>query len=239
MLFLFNAIKACGFLLISTWVAPWFLVPFAIIDRKTNYWDVNYKFWLFTVLGTRFKYVNDTFILRRGFIISNHRSWGDFFVDPLISSSTIVSRHTATLAVLPGAILAMLANNLVSINRNKSRQELFQLITQNMTNPILFYPEGTRKNYTILNSVDETKEIIKPGLLKSIYEYKKYPIQLQISNNKENVFNEKKMKLNCNLVVTIFLSEPIYPMDYQTFEEFYNEICVKWYEQFNHVYQIK
>jgi 1-acyl-sn-glycerol-3-phosphate acyltransferase len=235
----FNAIQAFGFYLFSTWITPWFLIPFAIIDRKTNYWEINYKFWLFTMLGTKFKYVNDAPVLKRGFIISNHRSWGDFMVDPLISSCKNVSRHTATFAILPGALLAMLSNYIISINRNKSRQEIFQRITKNMTNPILFYPEGTRKNYTNLESLDKTKEFIKPGLLKSIYEYKKYPIQLQISNNKENVLNEKKMKINCNVTVTIFLSEPIYPMDYQTFDEFYNEICVKWFEQFNHVYQIK
>ena len=96
---------------------------------------------------------------------------------------------------------------------------------------ILFFPEGTRKFHTKINSVEDTE--LKPGLLKSIYEFQKMPVQLQITKNKEIAVNERKFKAEYGITVYTSFSEPIYPEDFNTFEEFYKHICLVWFEQFN------
>jgi len=139
----------------------------------------------------------------------------------------------ATIAVLPGAILAMLDGRYISISRNQSRNELFERILNYMkrnSRPVLFFPEGTRRKHVHLQSIEETKEFIKPGLLKSIYEHKKYPVQLQLTNNKEYILDEKKLLINFGVTATVFLSKPIYPEDYNSFDDFFDEICKQWFE---------
>ncbi len=98
---------------------------------------------------------------------------------------------------------------------------------------ILFFPEGTRKSHVKIDSVEETYKLLKPGLLKSIYEFKKLPVQLQISKNKEIVFNERKFKALYGVTVYTSFSDPIYPEDYHTFDDFYKQVCTVWMEQFN------
>ena len=202
-----------------------------ITGQATDYWSHNYNFWFFRVLGTRIKYINTTKPISTGFILANHRSFTDFAIDSLITRNIIVSRHMATLSVLPGSILSLLDGRAIVINRTQSRTEIFQKIIDYMKThegPILFFPEGTRLQHTHLNSIDET--FLKPGLLKSVYEYKKFPVQLQLSNNKEHVFNEKKGILNYGVTVNVFLSEPIYPEDFGSFDDFFKEICKQWFE---------
>ena len=68
------------------------------------------------------------------------------------------------------------------------------------------------------------------GLLKSIYESKKYPVQLCITSNKEDVFNEKKLCVNYNTKIKTCFSDPIHPKDFDSFELFVDKICVEWFE---------
>jgi len=139
----------------------------------------------------------------------------------------------ATIAVLPGAILAMLDGRYISISRNQSRNELFERILNYIKRnprPVLFFPEGTRRKHAHLQSIEETKEFIKPGLLKSIYEHKKFPVQLQLTNNKEYILDEKKLLITFGVTATVFLSKPIYPEDYTSFDDFFDEICKQWFK---------
>ena len=234
---LINPLKTILFFTVSTWIAPLLFIPISIIQNlfgiNTKYWSVNYSFFVNRILGVNVKYVNDTKRIETGFIIANHRSFCDFFLDPLISNGSIVSRHMATIAVLPGAILAMLDGRYISISRNQSRNEIFERILDYMKrNPrsVIFFPEGTRRKHAQLQSIEQTKEFIKPGLLKSIYEYKKYPVQLQLTNNKEYTLDEKNLLINFGVTATVFLSKPIYPEDYNSFDDFFDEICKQWFE---------
>jgi len=94
-------------------------------------------------------------------------------------------------------ILGIIDNRFIIIDKNKSRHIIFKQIlnyiksNSKYSKKVLFYPEGTRKSHLSL-TLDETKNIIKPGLLKSIYVHQKYPNQIMISKNKEKIFDEKK-----------------------------------------------
>ncbi len=94
----------------------------------------------------------------------------------------------------------------------------------------MFYPEGTRNNYTSLSSRDELKSYIKFGLLKSIYQDKRYPVQLLISNNKEIAFNEKKFIASYGVQINTKISAAIHPKDFATEVEFFDEIIRVWYD---------
>ncbi len=70
-------------------------------------------------------------------------------------------------------------------------------------------------------------------MLRSIYEHKTLPVQLQISKNKEHVMNERRFTFGCGTTIHVSFSEPIHPSRFDTFGAFYGEICRVWYEQFN------
>ena len=84
--------------------------------------------------------------------------------------------------------------------------------------------------YTHLASSDEVKTYLKYGILKCIYEDKAYPVQLQISNDKEIVLCEKTLVVNHGTRVHTHRSKSIHPKDFKTEAEFYDEIAKIWYE---------
>jgi hypothetical protein len=171
-----------------------------------------------------------------GYILANHRSWTDLILDPCIAKSSIVGRGMAVIAMNFAACLGILDGVLFILIRGKeTRQELFNRVKAHIEQHktikrMLFCPEGTRMKYKKLESADELKTYLKYGLLKSIYEDKSYPVQLQISNNKEFVIDEKKWILNRGISVHTHHSKAIYPKDFNTEAEFYDEIARVWYE---------
>lgn len=178
---------------------------------------------------------SDAPLIEQGYILANHRSWTDFAFDTMMSRGTIVGRREAFWAVWFVTCIGYLDNRIISITRGaETRQELFSRIRQHMgiTNykRILFFPEGTRLKYTQLKSADDVKTYLKYGMLKCIYEDKLYPVQLQISNNKELVVDEKRLHIQYGVPVNTHRSKPIYPKDYATEQLFYDEIAAVWYE---------
>jgi 1-acyl-sn-glycerol-3-phosphate acyltransferase len=224
-------------------MVPILVLPFACIhrlfSRNTEYWKLVAAERCLQFLGTKIVRINNVKKLEQAFFLANHRTFADFFIDPLLSESTAISRHAATLSVLPGALMGILDGRFISINRNKSRDEIFGQIEEHMkqnryySKRILFFPEGTRKSHMKLDSLEETETYLKPGLLKSIYEFKRMPVQLQITKNKEFVMNERAVKSHYGITVYTSFSEPIYPEDFATFEQFYKQVCLVWFEQFN------
>jgi hypothetical protein len=67
-------------------------------------------------------------------------------------------------------------------------------------------------------------------MLKSIYEDNDLPVQIQISSNKEYVFDEKKMHIKYYVDVHTHRSKSIYPKDFATEQAFYDEIARVWYD---------
>ena len=83
--------------------------------------------------------------------------------------------------------------------------------------------------YYTLESENYTKSLLKPGLLKSIYE-NKLPVIIDIACYKEYVL----YKNNINIIIN--QSHIIYSTDYKTFDDFYNYIAKQWFLLFNEIY---
>jgi len=205
-------------------------------------WDTNCKLFIYYLCGVRSNINNKENILENGYFLCNHRCWFDFAYDPYITEASVVGRKEAFWLVTFSYILCKIDNRAISFTRgNTNRINLFNLIKENLSQKkrIMFYPEGTRLKYKKLNNVEEVQTILKPGLLKSIYEDNvKLPIQLCISHNKENVINEKKLYFKYGITINTEFSKKIYPKNYTTFEEFYNDICEIWFKISNKLNKI-
>jgi len=229
----FTSIKFIWVYLVYSQIVPFFIIlikPFYSIDFQTyTTYVVN------NLLRPKQRISADASLIERGYILANHRSWTDFVFEPMMSCSTIVARKEAFWVVWFSYCLGYLDNRTVSFTRGaETRQELFSRIKQHMDmseyKRILFFPEGTRLKYTHLGSPDDVKTYLKYGMLKCIYEDKQFPVQLQISNNKEIMVDEKRMHIQYGVTINTHRSKPIYPKDYATEELFYDEIAAVWYE---------
>ena len=175
-------------------------------------------------------------LIKEGYIISNHRSFFDFSIDPYVSKSSIIGRKEAFYAVSFFSILGLLDQRIIPFSRGStSRKELFNTVKKHRKNSkykrILFYPEGTRKNYKTLSSANDVKNKLKLGFLKSIYECSEnLPIQICLSSNKEHIFNQKKFSCIYGMNVNTEFSNAIYPSDFKNFDDFIDNICNEWYK---------
>ena len=168
-------------------------------------------------------------------MLPNHRSWADFAIDTYMCDGTSVSRYLVIIGIPFCLLMSYIDNRIIFINRGKDkRSSIYQRCVSHMnqykSKRIVVYPEGTRNTYTSLSSCDELKSYIKFGLLKSIYEDKRYPVQLLISNNKERAFNEKKLSANYGVKIHTKISKAIHPKDFATDVEFFDEIVKLWFD---------
>jgi 1-acyl-sn-glycerol-3-phosphate acyltransferase len=215
----------------------WFIVPtglFLIRPFKRPIMPMIYKHFLYDIMKIRHNIVYDSEIISQGFILANHRSWIDVHLDAYVGKATVVGRYI-TILISPIFVLCMyLEKDAILIHRGKDKRDtVFAKCAdhiQRYNKRILFYPEGTRNSYPLLGSEDELRKYVKFGLLKSIYQDKQYPVQLQISNNKEKAFNEKKMTVGFGVPINTRISKPIHPKDFSTETEFFNEIIRVWYD---------
>jgi hypothetical protein len=178
---------------------------------------------------------SDEQFIEKGFILANHRSWADFCIDQTTASASILGRRMAFYATFGISSMTRLDNRAVIFTRGRdSRQDIYDKCVKHIQKSdykrIVFFPEGTRMKYTTLDSVDEVKSYLKYGLLKEIYNDKRFPVQIMISNNKEVVFNENKFIMNYGVNVRTHITKPIWPNDYNTDSEFYDEIANQWYD---------
>lgn len=171
---------------------------------------------------------------------SNHRSWGDFMIDNVVTEycTRFVSRiEVAFILPIYVYIGAYLSNDSILFFRRgqTSIPEFEKLIKINQNNQsgnnILIYPEGTRRA-----GLDYACDL-KKGLI--YYSYKeKSPIQFIISKNKEKILNEKKFSSENNVDVFVHYSDLYYPdvEKYKSMQEYYDFINGEWKTTFNAVY---
>jgi len=176
----------------------------------------------------------DSEYIQSGFILANHRSIFDFWIDPYLARTIVISRRLAYIVFIFMHILYEINYGMIMLIRGKhTRQQIYEKIKNKMkikSGKVLFYPEGSRLRYTTLNSSDDVKTYLKYGILKEIYYDKdNFPVQLQISSNKELVIDERIFKIRNNIVVKTHITKPIYPADFQTEQEFYDFIAKEWY----------
>jgi 1-acyl-sn-glycerol-3-phosphate acyltransferase len=162
----------------------------------------------------------------------NHRSWGDFFIDHYICKGTFIGRKEVKYILPFTSALGKKHDDVIFFDRSnkKSKYKLYDDIKKILKKKsILLYPEGTRNTST-------HSKPLKFGIIKLGYE-QNVPFQIIIVNNKENVMNEKKLKINKNIICEYFTSELIYPKDFKTLKDFTNEIQKKWDESWNNIYK--
>lgn len=191
------------------------------------------KYLIFDRFKIKLNLTSDEPLIETGYVLANHRCWLDFGLDPFLADSAAVGRRMAMYVVFWISILGYPENRIVIFIRGKeTRGELFQRIKSHfkLRSRILFFPEGTRLTYTHLASKEDVKTHLKYGLLKEIYYDKTYPVQLQISSNKDVVFNEKKLLINYGVSVNTHRTKSIHPKDYMVEADFYDAIADEWYK---------
>jgi 1-acyl-sn-glycerol-3-phosphate acyltransferase len=205
------------------------LRPFVRLDYQTNA-----RHFIYTVLGIQHQITGEK-LIDEGFVLGNHRGFIDCTIDMFVSNTVMISRGLTILVAPFMQLLAYADNRTIVINRGKdNRHNVYSRCVSHINHyeykRIIFYPEGTRNTYTSLSSREELKSYIKFGLLKSIYEDKRYPVQLLISNNKELAFNEKKLTANYGVNIHTKISPAIHPKDFTTETEFFDEIVRVWFD---------
>ena len=232
------------YFILVTVILPILILPFAIIYKillpnHCNTWEYVCKLSL-NLLNVKYINIGNEKLIDKGYILSNHRSFIDFSYDAVMTKSSIVGRYLVYFTMSFLSILGFIDNRLIAFHRGKTnRKDIMKKINNHFDKKglfcqrILFYPEGTRKNYKNLSSPDDFKKNhLKFGLLKEIYEQKLYPVQIFITSNKENIINEKQLYLSYNKTLKSKLCSPIYPEKYEIFDDFINEICKSWYEAY-------
>jgi 1-acyl-sn-glycerol-3-phosphate acyltransferase len=224
-------------------VAPIVLLPVCIVARLTHRpsacWDWVTHQLFFRLIRLRYR-VHGTFI-DSGFILANHRTWADFGYDPYVSRSAIVGRALGFASMIGLALLGFVEQRCIVLRRTRSRHYTFEVIRrfQNANGPysqrILIWPEGTRRSHTSL-TLAETALLLKPGLLKSIYQHHRSPVQIMLSNNKERVFDEKRLHVGIGWTIDTRLSDAINPRDFATFDAFFERVCADWHGLFQTLY---
>jgi hypothetical protein len=213
------------------------LVPLLVLITKPFHSIDNQKYCEYFIKQCKIKQriSCDQSLIEQGYILANHRSWFDSPFDAFMTKASVLGRREAFLAVFFSSCLGYLDNRIISFTRGKeTRQELFTRIKEHMNHTeykrILFWPEGTRLKHIHLESAEDAKSYFKFGLLKCIYEDKQFPVQLQISNNKELVLDEKRFHIQYGVSVNTHRSKSIHPKDFATEDLFYDEIAKVWYE---------
>lgn len=207
-----------------------------IPPSRPTFWEINAKFLIKVLLGTSQITTRDGELIKKGFILCNHRSLFDLPYDSYMMEASSVGRINSIVLSNLAGILAFLDERVIPIIRGRTnRNQLMQKSIAHMDKPgifnkrVLFYPEGTRMNYKYLHSKEHILLYLKPGFLKSIYEHKTLPVQLYISANKDYPMNLKKMSTKYGVPIISHLSGPIYPSNFNTFDEFFTEVGRVWY----------
>ena len=220
------------FYLSFMWIIPIFILIAGFFNKKVYNYDYYLKY-LNKFFNYKINYVKEEERIEKGFIFSNHRSWADIPIDYSITKYVICGRYLAGFAMGFVTLLQFRDNNIILFNRGTAnRKTVYQLCKNKISykDRILIYPEGSRMNYQYLESKDDIKNKLKKGLIKEIYQRNEFPIQLQITSNKEKVCNEKKFEINYNTSLNCAISKSIHPKDYSSFEEFLDKISEEWFE---------
>ena len=179
------------------------------------------------VFQVRFEILNPREKIENGIFISNHNSGFDNMYDSFITDATLLARSNVKYYHGLYYVIQKMYNMIYLFdNKNTDRHRIYNEINSHMEKTgknIVYYPEGTRVR-TQYNNIDELKDKIKYGLLKSIYENKKYKVQLFLSINKNAPFNGVKEKIISKY------SKPFDSNDYDSFKTYSDDILSNWFE---------
>ena len=220
-----------------TYILPLLAFFFYCIGYTTNPWDCTTEM-INSILNTKLININKTPqpFITNGVILTNHRCFSDFYLDPYLFSCSSMARRLAALVSGFFFVLSCYFNRGIIINRNQDRNTIYSYVLSLGKTIFMFYPEGTRCSHVTLP--EDYKEVsLKYGLLKSIWENTENTrIQITISKNKELVLNEKTFDIGYGVNIYYITGEPIYTRDYDTFELFIDKVKLDWHSLWNEVY---
>jgi 1-acyl-sn-glycerol-3-phosphate acyltransferase len=196
------------------------------IGYKDNFFhDSNVKTLKIKYTGDTFEKINSSTKV----VIVNHLSWADCFIDNYIlhCKGCYLSRNIMMFVVPFSAIYTILTRQAYFFNRNNGKKIIGSIINTicNKWNKILIlYAEGTRNT--------TGKPIpLKYGGIKQIY-IQKLPCQIMNISNKNKVIDEKNFIINYGVICNVIITKQIDPNDYNSLEEFIEEITRVWIENF-------
>lgn len=168
-------------------------------------------------------------------ILSNHRSWTDFFMDTVLTGgASYLSRMMVVFGVPASALWAWLVGHTWFFKRQRglSRQWLTEFFRTNWRHRahahVIVYPEGHRNLKTASLK-------LKTGCFEVAYNLKK-PVQVVITTNKEQIVNEKAGRINKGVVCTVAVSEIIKPDKYESLDDWFKAIQALWDKTWERAY---
>jgi hypothetical protein len=165
--------------------------------------------------------------------LSNHVSFGDFFIDSIITnnSSKFVSRYNIVILFPLYYLISLITNSAIFFKRSNitNMMTFFKWINSirksDIYNNILVYPEGLRRPYSIYPIG------LKKGFIYYSFDYN-LPIQIIHTCNKETIINESLLSIGFKNSIFVYYGEEINPVDYKkknySREQYYNYIQKSW-----------
>lgn len=219
-----------------TYILPLFVCCLQLLQISNICFNTVAYLFIYSIdLRLKQKYIGDNPIpfIKNGAIITNHRSFTDFFLDNYLTQGTCIARKMVMFVIGIIGLFFVFENRLIFINRKKDdRNTIWKKMEKHKL--ILFYPEGTRCSHLTL-PVDYREIKMQFGLLKSVYEHG-VEVQVYISAGKEDVMNEKRFRMGFGKTIVYMVGEPLHSKEYDTFEKFIDAVKLEWHTLWNHVY---
>jgi hypothetical protein len=160
--------------------------------------------------------------------LCNHRSGADFFVDGYLTGGAAYIGLAKAFFYFPGPCLyAYRLNSMILFARSTlSREQLYRKTLEMLqSKSIIIYPEGER-------NLKDRSLPLKKGFIKLAYE-NGVPVQVVITRNKEEIFNERKVEAQRGVSCLTGRSGVLRPSDHSTLEEWIQAVESTWDQQWS------
>eukprot|EP01095_Lingulamoeba_sp_RSL-Kostka_P007131 TRINITY_DN2247_c1_g3_i1.p1 TRINITY_DN2247_c1_g3~~TRINITY_DN2247_c1_g3_i1.p1 ORF type:complete len:293 (-),score=48.89 TRINITY_DN2247_c1_g3_i1:81-959(-) len=167
----------------------------------------------------------------------NHRTWGDFFIHRMLTDTAAahVSKNLVALIFPLFWLFSRVDGSILFFNNHniKNKEKFSQWLTESLENSqmrsFLIYPEGAR-------NTSDKPHLLRRGMI--YYSYKtNIPCQIVITKGVKDVFNEFELTFAFNKTVDVLYGPLIKPSDFETREDFYEEILEAFVVGWNKVFK--
>jgi hypothetical protein len=172
----------------------------------------------------------------KGAVLMNHRSWGDFAVDPYQAHSAVIGRFAAFVAMGFAGILGVLSDRAIIIRRGKTSRKALQAMCARHPR-YMVYPETTRR--AAEPDADQPIPLKGVGGLKNIWEAQIQAL-IVITVNKERILNERTGCVSFSTTLFRAREGPIDARDYpDDFEAFRDAVQAAWDRAWARAYALR
>lgn len=202
----------------------------ALVTGTSSPWHTTN--WILSMFQVRFRLTSSSARLATEpiMILSNHRSWTDFFIDQVLTGGgSYLSRYMVALGVPIAATYAWLTGSTWFFNRRRgiSRDWLTDFFRHNWKHVrpgahAVIYPEGHR-------NLKKEPLKLKTGCLQAAYDLGT-PVQVVITTNKERVVNEKTFRVSKGVRCVVHVSDVLVPdkARFKSHAEWFDAVGALW-----------